>query len=60
MLRPLGDGSAGPGAGDLPSYDPDEIDEATGEEAEAVEEQILDEATAAIDPRRAEGRNRAS
>jgi superfamily II DNA or RNA helicase len=32
---------------DLPSYDPDEIDEVPGAEAEAVEEQILDQATAA-------------
>jgi superfamily II DNA or RNA helicase len=31
----------------LPTYDPDEIDEAPGAEAEAVEEQILDAATAA-------------
>src|SRR5713101_3227828 len=31
----------------LPSYDPDEMDEAPGVEAEAVEEQILDSATAA-------------
>jgi superfamily II DNA/RNA helicase len=31
----------------LPSYDPDEIDEAPGAETEAVEEQILDSATAA-------------
>ena len=34
-------------ARDLPSFDPDEVDEAPGEEAEAAEEQILDEATAA-------------
>src|SRR3984893_15035554 len=31
----------------IPSYDPDDIDEARGDEAEAVEEQILDSATAA-------------
>lgn len=31
----------------LPSYDPDEIDDAPGEEVEAAEEQILDSATAA-------------
>jgi superfamily II DNA or RNA helicase len=31
----------------LPAYDPDEIEEAPGAEAEAVEEQILDSATAA-------------
>jgi superfamily II DNA or RNA helicase len=31
----------------LPSYDPDEMDDAPGVEAEAVEEQILDSATAA-------------
>lgn len=31
----------------LPSYDPDEIDDAPGVEAEEVEEQILDSATAA-------------
>ena len=36
-------------APDLPSYDPDEIDEAPGDEAEAAEEQILDQATAAAD-----------
>ena len=47
VLRPLGTASLGR-ASDLPSYDPDEIDEATGEEAEAAEEQILDEATAAL------------
>ena len=32
---------------DLPSFDPDDLDEAPGEEAEAVEEQVLDQATAA-------------
>jgi hypothetical protein len=47
VLRPLGTAPL-TRTGDLPSYDPDEIDEATGEEAESVEEQILDEATAAI------------
>ena len=31
----------------LPSYDPDELDDAPGEEQEAAEEQILDSATAA-------------
>ena len=31
----------------FPSYDPDELDEAPGEEQEAAEEQILDSATAA-------------
>jgi len=31
----------------LPSYDPDELEEAPGEEQEAAEEQILDSATAA-------------
>ena len=36
-------------ARDLPSFDPDEVDEAPGEEAEAAEEEILDEATAALD-----------
>jgi superfamily II DNA or RNA helicase len=46
-LRPLGTAPL-TRASDLPSYDPDEIDEATGEEAEAAEEQILDEATAAL------------
>jgi SNF2 family DNA or RNA helicase len=34
-------------APDLPGYDPDEMDEAPGVEAEATEEQILDQATAA-------------
>jgi superfamily II DNA or RNA helicase len=34
-------------ASDFPSYDPDDMDEAPGAEAEAVEEQILDQATAA-------------
>src|SRR5216684_4077412 len=32
----------------LPSYDPDELDEVPGVEAEAAEEQILDSATAAL------------
>ncbi|SEP49911.1 protein of unknown function [Rhodospirillales bacterium URHD0017] len=32
---------------DLPTYDPDDIEEVPGEEAEATEEQILDQATAA-------------
>jgi SNF2 family DNA or RNA helicase len=32
---------------ELPTYDPDDIDEAPGAEAEAAEEQILDQATAA-------------
>jgi superfamily II DNA or RNA helicase len=32
---------------DLPNYDPDELDEVPGDEAEATEEQVLDEATAA-------------
>lgn len=32
---------------DLPTYDPDDIEEVPGEEAEAAEEQILDQATAA-------------
>ena len=36
-------------APDLPNYDPDEIDATTGEEAEAAEEEILGEATAAFD-----------
>ena len=36
-------------AHDLPSFDPDEVDDAPGEEAEAAEEEILDEATAALD-----------
>ncbi len=31
----------------LPSYDPDELDDATGEEAEAAEEALVDAATAA-------------
>jgi hypothetical protein len=31
----------------LPTYDPDEADEVPGAEAEAAEEQILDQATAA-------------
>ena len=31
----------------LPAYDPDDLDEATGEEAEAAEEEIVDAATAA-------------
>ena len=31
----------------LPSYDPDDLDEATGEENEATEEAIVDAATAA-------------
>ena len=47
VLRPLGTAPL-TRASDLPSYDPDDIDEATVEEAEAAEEQILDEATAAI------------
>jgi superfamily II DNA or RNA helicase len=34
-------------APELPSYDPDDIEEVPGEEAEAAEEQILDQATAA-------------
>jgi hypothetical protein len=34
---------------ELPAFDPDDIDEATGEEAEAAEEEILDEVTAALD-----------
>jgi hypothetical protein len=32
---------------ELPSYDPDDIDEVPGAEAEAAEEEILDQATAA-------------
>ena len=32
---------------ELPTYDPDDIDEVPGAEAEAAEEQILDQATAA-------------
>ena len=32
---------------ELPEYDPDEVDEATGAEAEQAEEQVLDHATAA-------------
>jgi superfamily II DNA or RNA helicase len=35
---------------DLPALDPDDIEDATGEEAEAAEEEILDQATAALDP----------
>ena len=31
----------------LPAYDPDDLEEAPGAEAEAVEEQIVDQATAA-------------
>jgi hypothetical protein len=31
---------------ELPAYDPDDIDEVPGAEAEAAEEQILDQATA--------------
>jgi superfamily II DNA or RNA helicase len=46
-VRPFG--AAPLQARDLPSYDPDDIDEATGAELEAAEEEILDEATAAID-----------
>jgi len=46
-LRPFG--AAPLQARDLPAYDPDEIDEVTGAEAEAAEEEILDGATAAID-----------
>ena len=46
-LRPFG--VAALQARDLPSFDPDEVDEAPGEEAEAAEEEILDEATAALD-----------
>jgi superfamily II DNA or RNA helicase len=34
-------------APELPTYDPDDIEEVPGEEAEAAEEQILDQATAA-------------
>lgn len=34
-------------APDLPAYDPDDIEEVPGEEAEAAEEQIVDQATAA-------------
>jgi SNF2 family DNA or RNA helicase len=46
VLRPQG--SASIAQRDLPKYDPDEIDDATGEEVETTEQQILDEATAAI------------
>jgi superfamily II DNA or RNA helicase len=46
VLRPPG--SASIAQRDLPKYDPDEIDDATGEEVETAEQQILDEATAAI------------
>lgn len=35
------------GAPDLPSYDPDDIDEVPGDEAEAAEDEIVDRATAA-------------
>ena len=33
--------------GELPAYDPDDIDEVPGAEAEAIEDQIVDQATAA-------------
>ena len=56
VLRPFGVSALQ--ARDLPSYDPDEIDEAPGEEAEAAEEQILDEATAALDLDRVRRRDR--
>jgi superfamily II DNA or RNA helicase len=46
VLRPPG--SASIAHRELPKYDPDEIDDATGEEVETTEQQILDEATAAI------------
>lgn len=45
-LRPFG--KAPLQGRDLPTYDPDEIDEATGEEVEAAENEILDQATAAL------------
>ena len=46
LMRQIG-GASLVRVSDLPSYDPDELDEAPGTEAEAVEEQILDQATAA-------------
>src|SRR5229473_3574109 len=46
VLRPTGSSLLGPER-DLPNYDPDELDEVPGEEAEATEEQVLDEVTAA-------------
>src|SRR5262249_18107612 len=47
--RLRGEGAAAPlrRVPDAPAYDPDEIEEAPGVEAEATEEQILDQATAA-------------
>jgi superfamily II DNA or RNA helicase len=46
LVRQVGSAPLTP-APALPAYDPDEIDEVTGAEAEAAEEQILDSATAA-------------
>ena len=39
---------------DLPSFDPDELEEAPGDEAEAAEEQILDRGDGRREPRRTE------
>jgi hypothetical protein len=46
VLKPTGSSVLAAGR-DLPNYDPDELDEVPGDEAEATEEQVLDEATAA-------------
>ncbi len=46
-LRPFG--RAPLQARDLPTFDPDDVEESTGEEAEVAEEEILDQATAALD-----------
>jgi superfamily II DNA or RNA helicase len=46
-LRPFG--AAPLQAHELPDYDPDDIDEATGTETERAEQEILDGATAALD-----------
>src|SRR3984957_17802669 len=47
VMKPAGSSALSLGR-DLPNFDPDDLDEAPGEEAEAVEEQILDQATAAV------------
>ncbi|MCL2716064.1 MAG: DUF3883 domain-containing protein [Alphaproteobacteria bacterium] len=46
LRRDSGSGMLSQGP-DLPAYDPDDIDEAPGEELEAVEQNIVDQATAA-------------
>jgi hypothetical protein len=42
----------------LPAYDPDDIDEVPGNEAEEAEEQIVDQATAAATLAELEAENR--